>query len=131
MRLFFLFICLLSLFTSASLYAESREKIGLVLSGGGAKGAAHIGVLKIIEQNNIPIDYVVGTSIGAYVGGLYALGYGADDIEKIMLNLPWDDGFSDLVPRTLLSFENKALRDLYNIPLRLGITEGTLTSSLH
>jgi len=128
MRLLSLFVFLIGLVTSVSLYAESRPKIGLVLSGGGAKGAAHIGVLKVIEKNQIPIDYVVGTSIGAYVGGLYSLGYDADDIEKIMLNLPWNDSYSDYIPRQLLSFENKELRDLYNIPLRLGIRNGQLKS---
>tara|TARA_R110001583_G_scaffold10019_8_gene46786 strand:+ start:1917 stop:4127 length:2211 start_codon:yes stop_codon:yes gene_type:complete len=128
MRLFSFLTFFFGMLTSALLYAESRPKIGLVLSGGGAKGAAHIGVLKIIEKNNIPIDYVVGTSIGAYVGGLYALGYSADEIEKIMLNLPWDDSYSDFIPRKFLSFENKELRDLYNIPLRLGINGGQLKS---
>ncbi len=129
MRLFSLFILLFSITSSSLLYAQSRPKIGLVLSGGGAKGAAHIGVLKVIEQNKIPIDYVVGTSIGAYVGGLYALGYSVDDIEHIMLNIPWDDSYSDLVSRSLLSFERKELRDLYNIPIRLGITDGEIKSS--
>jgi NTE family protein len=125
----FIFGILASPFLSAEpIHEESRPKIGLVLSGGGAKGAAHIGVLKIIEKSNIPVDYVVGTSIGAYVGGLYALGYSADEIEDIMLNLPWDDGYSDFIPRKLLSFESKELRDLYNIPLRLGISEGVLKS---
>lgn len=128
MRKFYFIIFLFSSLSSALVYAESRPKIGLVLSGGGAKGAAHIGVLKIIEKNNIPIDYVVGTSIGAYVGGLYALGYNANEIESIMLNLPWDDSYSDLIPRKLLSFEDKKNRDLYNIPLRLGLREKELKS---
>lgn len=128
MRLLISFVLLLSYFSSASLYAQPRPKVGLVLSGGGAKGAAHIGVLKVIESNKIPIDYVVGTSIGAYVGGLYALGYSVDDIEHIMLNLPWDESYSDLIPRNLLSLEHKKLRDLYNIPLRLGITNGEIKS---
>ncbi len=119
--LFFLF-CL----SSFSLSAQNRPKIGLVLSGGGAKGAAHIGVLKVIEKNRVPIDYIVGTSIGAYVGGLYALGYSAEEIEKIMLNLPWNKGYSDFIPRQLLSFENKELRDRYNISLRLGFSDGQL-----
>lgn len=130
MHLFFFFILFfISIFTSFLNYAESPLKIGLVLSGGGAKGAAHIGVLKVIEKNNIPIDYVVGTSIGAYVGGLYALGYSVDEIERIMLNLPWEDGYSDFIPRELLSFENKELRDEYNISLRLGFSDGQLKTS--
>jgi len=128
MRLPFIFLFILHCFSSFSLYAQNSPKIGLVLSGGGAKGAAHIGVLKFIEKNRIPIDYVVGTSIGAYVGGLYALGYNADEIEKIMLNLPWNEGYSDFIPRQLLSFQNKELRDRYNISLRLGFSDGQLKS---
>lgn len=129
MRLTFLFLIFCITLTSPLLYAESRPKIGLVLSGGGAKGAAHIGVLKVIEKNNIPIDYVVGTSIGAYVGGLYALGYSVDEIENTMLNLPWERSYSDYIPRAFLSFENKNLRDKYNIPMRIGIRDGQLKSS--
>jgi NTE family protein len=128
MRFFCFISVILGIFYSALLFADSRLKIGLVLSGGGAKGAAHIGVLKVIEQKNIPIDYIVGTSIGAYIGGLYALDYSVADIEKIMLNLPWNKGFSDNIPRTLLSFENKELRDLYNIPFDLGLSGGQLKS---
>lgn len=60
---------------------RARPKVGLVLSGGGAKGAAHIGVLKYIEEAGIPIDYVAGTSMGAIVGGLFSLGYTADEIQ--------------------------------------------------
>ena len=56
----------------------TAQKVGLVLSGGGAKGAAHIGVIKALEENNIPIDYVAGTSIGAIIGSLYAMGYTPD-----------------------------------------------------
>jgi len=125
LSILFLFVYCFSTFSTS---AQLKPKIGLVLSGGGAKGAAHIGVLKVIEQYNIPIDYVVGTSIGAYVGGLYALGYSANDIEKIMLNLPWDDSFSDFIPRQLLSFKNKELRDQYNISLRLGFSNGEFKS---
>lgn len=106
--------------------AQTRPKIALVLSGGGAKGAAHIGVLKVLEENNIPIDFIIGTSIGAYVGGLYALGYSADDVEKIMLNTNFDKGYSDFIPRQQLQYEDKQLRDHYNITLRLGYSDNTL-----
>ena len=107
-----------------SVYAEEiRPKIGLVLSGGGAKGAAHIGVLKILEQNRIPVDYIAGTSIGAYVAGMYALGYSATEIEKIMLNESWSDGYSDTIPRQALSYRNKLQRDRFNIPLNMGYSD--------
>ncbi|GAA0821777.1 patatin-like phospholipase family protein [Colwellia asteriadis] len=103
---------------------QKRPKIGLVLSGGGAKGAAHVGVIKVLEANRIPVDYVVGTSIGAYVGGLYALGHSAQEVEQIMMNLPWDDSYSDMIPREFLSIEDKRLKDKYNIPFRLGYSDG-------
>ena len=71
-----------------------RPKIALVLSGGGSRGLSQIGVLKVLEQNKIPIDYIVGTSIGAIVGGLYATGYSADTLEHIVKNTAWDEMFS-------------------------------------
>ncbi|MCJ8301192.1 patatin-like phospholipase family protein [Shewanella sp.] len=121
-------IRLLSLFLmlslSFSVFAdEVRPKIGLVLSGGGAKGAAHIGVLKILEENHIPVDYIAGTSIGAYVAGMYALGYSATEIEKIMLNETWSDGYSDTIPRQSLSYRDKQQRDRFNLPLNMGYSD--------
>src|SRR5271163_2129840 len=61
------------------------QKVGLVLSGGGASGIAHIGVIKALEENHIPIDYVTGTSMGAFIGALYAAGYSPDEMEKLVL----------------------------------------------
>ncbi|POF52037.1 serine protease, partial [Vibrio vulnificus] len=61
---------------------DDRPKVAVVLAGGGAKGAAHIGVLKALEEMQIPVDYITGTSMGAYVGGLYATGMSADEIES-------------------------------------------------
>ena len=104
-------------------FAQQRAKIGLVLSGGGAKGSAHIGVLKVLEQQRIPIDYITGTSIGAYVGGMYALGYSVEEIEKRMLTLDWDAGYSDNIPRESLHYEEKQRKDQYNIPLKFGYSE--------
>jgi NTE family protein len=75
--IFFLILTLLSPFIRA-------QKVALVLSGGGSRGAAHIGVIRALEENQIPIDYIVGTSIGAIVGSLYASGYTADEMEKLM-----------------------------------------------
>ena len=60
------------------------QKVGLVLSGGGAKGMAHIGVIRALEENNIPIDYVAGTSMGAVIGSLYAMGYSPDEMEDLI-----------------------------------------------
>jgi NTE family protein len=107
------------------LAGTQRPKIGLALSGGGAKGAAHIGVLKVLEEHNIAIDYIAGTSIGSYVGGLYALGYNASEIEKIMLELEWNRGYSDFIPREDLPYEDKQHRDRFNIALRAGYSDST------
>ena len=68
---------------------KTRPKVGLVLGGGGAKGAAAIGILKELEREKIPIDYIAGTSIGAIIGGLYAQGYRADDLEKLFRSQNW------------------------------------------
>lgn len=115
-----LFLCL----WLTPLAAAERPKIGLVLSGGGAKGAAHVGVLKILEEHHIPVDYIAGTSIGAYVAGMYSLGYSASEVEAIMMGVDWDSGYSDTIPRNVLSYKDKQLRDRYNIPLNIGYNEG-------
>jgi len=110
-------------FIAAPAMAEVRPKIGLVLSGGGAKGAAHIGVLKVLEENKIPVDYIAGTSIGAYVAGMYALGYSATEIEKLMMTESWSEGYSDTIPRESLSYRNKQQRDRFNIPVNMGYSD--------
>src|SRR5690554_6439264 len=74
------------LLISFSVFSQERQKVGLVLSGGGARGLAHVGVLKALEEANIPIDYISGTSIGAIVGGLYAAGYSIKEIESFFLS---------------------------------------------
>ena len=78
---------------------KSRPKIGLVLSGGGAKGAAHIGVIKYLEEAGIPIDYIAGTSMGSIVGGMYSLGYTSDEILSIISAVDWDKLISNKVDR--------------------------------
>ena len=85
MRKFALFVFLLVTYqASFSQDTIKRPKIGLVLSGGGAKGFAHVGVLKVLEQAGIKIDYIGGTSMGAVVGGLYASGYNAAQLDSIV-----------------------------------------------
>ena len=69
---------------------KRRPKVGLVLSGGGAKGAAHIGVLKYLEEAGIPIDYIAGTSMGSIVGGMYAMGYTSEEILSIISRVDWN-----------------------------------------
>ena len=71
---------------------QPREpRVGLVLSGGGALGSAHVGVLKVLEELRIPIHCVAGTSMGAVVGGLYAAGYTPDELEDLLLEVDWND----------------------------------------
>lgn len=85
----FLSFLLLGLLLSS--HAVRAQRVGLVLSGGGAKGLAHVGVLKVLEKNRIPIDYIVGTSMGAIVGGMYAAGYSPQEIEDIVLRSEFQD----------------------------------------
>ncbi|MBK7250254.1 MAG: patatin-like phospholipase family protein [Gammaproteobacteria bacterium] len=87
--------------------ASPRPRIGLVLSGGGARGMAHIGVLKVLEDLRVPVDAIAGTSMGAIVGGLYASGLTAHEIENIMQSVDWRDAFRDTPPREDLSFRRK------------------------
>lgn len=102
---FFIFIVLL--FNLRASFAQSRPKVGLVLSGGGVRGLAHIGVLKAIEKSGLSIDYITGTSMGAVIGGLYAVGYSADSIEKIALSEDWDKLFRNQLSLNSISIEEK------------------------
>ncbi len=110
-----LYLCI-SFFTF-HLCAEDRPKVGLVLSGGGAKGFAHVGVLKVLEELGIPIDYIGGTSIGSIIGGLYAIGYNADDIESFIQKQDWEFLLSDEVDRGHIPYFEKLEMDRYNISL--------------
>jgi len=94
---------------------EQRPRVGLVLSGGAARGLAHIGVLKVLEKAGLPIDMVGGTSMGSIVGGLYAAGYSAGEIEKIVLSQDWTALLTDQVQRSSLSVVEKEDYDKYLI----------------
>lgn len=105
-----------------------RPKIGLVLSGGGAKGFAHIGVLKVLEEAGIKIDYIGGTSMGSVIGGLYASGYNASQIDSIFKKTNFDELINDYIPRSSKNFYGKKNDELYAIVLpfsnfRVGIPE--------
>ena len=82
-----------------------RLKVGVVLGGGGAKGATHIGVLKYIEEMGIPIDYVAGTSMGSIIGGLYALGYSPDELTELIGNMDWSEYIGNKMDRSVMSEE--------------------------
>ena len=94
-------------------FSEQRPKIALVLSGGGAKGAAHIGVLKVLEKYQVPIDIIVGTSVGSIVGGMYSVGYSPDEIEKTVLNLKFNSLLTNSKDRNLKNIEEKIENDKY------------------
>lgn len=111
---------------SASRDVTSRPKIGLVLSGGGARGAAHIGVLKVLEEYHVPVDMIAGTSFGAIVGGLYASGYSAAELEQILTNIDWQQALSSSAPRSQRSFQRKEDDDGFLIKLNIGIKDGDL-----
>ncbi|HWS59954.1 MAG TPA: patatin-like phospholipase family protein [Flavobacterium sp.] len=118
MRKFALFVFLLFIYqASFSQDTIKRPKIGLVLSGGGAKGFAHIGVLKVLEQAGIKIDYIGGTSMGAVVGGLYASGYNASQLDSIVTVTNFDNLLIDYVPRSSKSFYEKRNDELYALVL--------------
>lgn len=97
-----------------------RKKVGLVLSGGGAKGVAHIGVLKVLEEAGIPIDYIAGTSMGAIVGGLYSVGYRAGALDSLVREQDWTFLLSDKVYRYDLPFSEKESNEKYLISIPFG-----------
>jgi NTE family protein len=116
---------------SASLVAAGdedgeRPRIGLVLGGGGARGAAHIGVLQELERLRIPVDAIAGTSMGAIVGGLYAAGTTVDELEHIVNSLDWGQALSDSPRRRNLSFRRKQDDNRYPVDLELGLRGGEL-----
>ena len=104
---------------------KERPKVGLVLSGGGAKGAAHIGVLKYIEEMGIPIDYIAGTSMGSIVGGMYALGYSSAEILDIISDVDWDRLISDNVDRQKISYRRKQESSTQTLTIPFSVTTDT------
>jgi NTE family protein len=104
----------------------SRPRVGLVLSGGGARGAAHIGVLKVLEQLRVPVDCIAGTSMGAIVGGLYASGMGPVEIEKALNAIDWDHIFSDNPSRAKMSMRRKFDDAFFMLQKGAGFKDGDL-----
>jgi NTE family protein len=114
-KLFLLLLCVSVLGTVAA--QEKKPKIGVVLSGGGAKGLAHIGVLKVLEEAGIEISYIGGTSMGAIVGGLYASGYSATELDSIFRSLDADAMLRDFTPRNSKNFFEKRNDEMYALQL--------------
>ena len=105
------------IFSVAVAQDQPRKKVGVVLKGGGAKGFVHIGALKVLEEAGIPIDYIAGTSMGAIVGGLYAVGYDAGMLDSIATTQDWLYLLSDNVPRENLPSPLKDASERYLISL--------------
>lgn len=101
-----------------------RPRIGLVLSGGGARGAAHVGVLKVLDELRVPVDAIAGTSMGAVVGGLYAAGYSGREIEQVMTSVDWQDAFRDRPRRDDLAMRRKREDESFLVQLPLGLRDG-------
>lgn len=100
---------------------SQRPKIGLALSGGGARGLAHVGVLKALEAEGITIDYIAGTSMGSIVGGLYAMGYDPDSIERFFMEVDWTSLLNDDPPRREMGYRRKQEDSLLSLDLEMGI----------
>ena len=112
--------------TDLSPIAKSRPKIGLALSGGGARGAAHVGVIKVLEELRIPIDFIAGTSMGALVGAAYASGTSIDELERRLESADWDNLLTDTSPREDRSFLRKEEDQTRLLKLELGIKDGSV-----
>src|SRR5271165_2319720 len=123
-----LLLCVTSLFCLAQqappTTPKPRPKIGLVLQGGGALGLAHVGVITWMEEHQIPVDYVAGTSMGGLVGGVYATGHNAAEMRQIVSGIPWDEVLSPRTPFDDLAFRRKEDAHDYPNSLEFGIRKG-------
>ena len=102
----------------------ARPRIGLVLSGGGARGLAHVGVLKMLERARVPVDFIAGTSMGAIIGGLYASGLSAEDIERELIKVDWARLFATRVNRQQMSQRRKEEDFELATAIELGFRDG-------
>lgn len=116
-----LFLILLAGLPLMAAAQSERPRIALVLSGGGAKGAAHIGILKVLEEKRIPVDIIVGTSMGSYVAGMYAMGLSAEEVERTTLAIDWNKGYQDKVGRDELSLRKKQQSEKYQLRTDIGV----------
>ncbi len=125
-RLKFIFLTLSLVLLVPNIYAlepanetpsKKRPTVGLVFSGGGAKGFAYLGLLKVFQEVGMPVDYVGGTSIGSIMGGLYALGYSPEAIKEIIISQNWEDLLVDKIPRKYIAYEEKVFMENYVVSL--------------
>jgi NTE family protein len=103
---------------------KKRPRIGLVLEGGGALGLAHVGVIHWLEDHQVPVDYVAGTSMGGLIGGMYASGMRPQELQDLVLHLNWNDILTDRIPYEYLSFRRKQDRRAYPSTLQFGLKKG-------
>ena len=113
------------------LYADGalpggRPRIGLALSGGGARGAAHVGVIKVLKEMNIPIDYIAGTSMGAIIGGLYAVGLGVEELTAVLRDIDWKEALQDSTSREDKSYHRKREDRGFLIKAKAGLKGGKI-----
>ncbi|TFV94672.1 alpha/beta hydrolase [Algoriphagus kandeliae] len=125
-----LLLCFSSHYLMGQVSSEKPARIGLVLSGGGAKGIAHVGVIKAMEEAGLRPDYIVGTSMGSVIGGLYAIGYSADDLEKVIRSTNWDLVVSNRVDFKDIAFEEKEYYNRYLLEVPFNKGKLTLPSGL-
>ena len=124
-----LFVLTMPLLVSGPVHAlelDERPMIGLALSGGGTKAGAHIGVLRVLEENRVPIDYIAGTSAGAIIGSLYAAGLSPDEIEAAVAGIDWDDMLEDRPRRADLPYRRKREGFNYLVKYRPGYDDGEI-----
>ncbi|UBM61878.1 patatin-like phospholipase family protein [Candidatus Sulfidibacterium hydrothermale] len=140
MKKILLLFGILSIVITGNLYGQVKDsvptkrvrpKVGLVLSGGGAKGFAYIGLLKVLQEVNLHIDYIGGTSIGSIIGSLYAVGYAPDTIAKIIREQDWDALLTDKIERRYINFEDKEYAENYIISLPLKKKSVALKEALY
>ncbi|MEI7982891.1 MAG: patatin-like phospholipase family protein, partial [Bacteroidota bacterium] len=135
----FALLLFFSLFLHKNIFAQesiplkrsARPSVGLVFSGGGAKGFAYVGLLKVFQEAGLPIDYIGGSSIGSIVGGLYALGYHPDSIAKMIRSQKWDDLLKDKTERKYIAYEEKEYGEKTIISLPVKKKKLSVSSSMY
>jgi len=125
MRIRIIFLFILFFYGACSLYSQ---KVGLVLSGGGASGIAHIGVIKALEENHIPIDYITGTSMGAFIGALYAAGYTPQEMEKLVLSPGFQSIAKGVIDNKFIYYFKEKCPDASWISFRFSLDTSLITS---
>ncbi|RLD82845.1 MAG: hypothetical protein DRJ15_00290 [Bacteroidetes bacterium] len=110
---------------------SKRPTVGLVLSGGGAKGFAYIGLLRVIQEAGLKIDYIGGSSIGALIGGLYAIGYHPDTIAQLIRDQNWDNNLKDKMDRKYLAYEEKVFGEKFIVTLPIKNKKVAISPSLY